>query len=285
MDYIVLDIEFNGRKFASDLPMEVIEIGAVRLDSALQVKDTFTTLVKPVFFAKLNSFIKKKTGIPQEGIDEAPGFPEVSERFMRWLRQSEEAMFVTWGGEDLKRIIFDTRMHKLDDAYWMEARYFDLLKGYLRFKNVTNDVSVEAALSELGIASEGNAHRALDDAQMTAEIFRAVFEKMDFERAQQFKDTFTNAKERRMVKNAMRAMRSQKIPPKWELLEEKFLKDKVPLDDPRKVAELRELFEAELRKSPQRQGQAPGGAGAGAGTGTGAGAEAGAAGAGAGATK
>ena len=29
LDYIVLDIEFNGRKFASELPMEVIEIGAV----------------------------------------------------------------------------------------------------------------------------------------------------------------------------------------------------------------------------------------------------------------
>ncbi len=36
MDYIILDIEFNGRKFASDLPMEVIEIGAVRLDASLE---------------------------------------------------------------------------------------------------------------------------------------------------------------------------------------------------------------------------------------------------------
>lgn len=26
MDYIILDIEFNGRKFASEHPMEVIEI-------------------------------------------------------------------------------------------------------------------------------------------------------------------------------------------------------------------------------------------------------------------
>lgn len=252
MDYIVLDIEFNGRKFASDLPMEVIEIGAVRLDATLQVKDTFSALVKPVYFAKLNSFIKKKTGIPQEGIDAAPGFPKVIDDFLRWLRQSEEVLFITWGGEDMKRIVFDTRMHKLDDTYWMAARYFDLLKGYLRYKNVTNDVSVEAALADLGIASEGSAHRALDDARMTAEIFRAVFASMDFERTQQFKDTFSNAKERRMVKNAVRAMRTQKIAPQWELLAEKFLKDKVPLDDPRKVAELRELFEAEIRKSPQR---------------------------------
>ncbi|MDQ0877164.1 inhibitor of KinA sporulation pathway (predicted exonuclease) [Paenibacillus sp. V4I3] len=62
MDYIILDIEFNGRKFASDLPMEVIEIGAVRLDSSLKAIDEFSSLVKPVYFSKLNGFIKKKNG-------------------------------------------------------------------------------------------------------------------------------------------------------------------------------------------------------------------------------
>ena len=59
VDYIVLDIEFNGRKFASELPMEVIEIGAVRLDASLQFVDEFSELIKPVYYAKLNSFIKK----------------------------------------------------------------------------------------------------------------------------------------------------------------------------------------------------------------------------------
>lgn len=60
MDYIILDIEFNGRKFASEHPMEVIEIGAVRLDASLRPVDEFTSLIKPVYFATLNSFIKKK---------------------------------------------------------------------------------------------------------------------------------------------------------------------------------------------------------------------------------
>lgn len=60
MDYIILDIEFNGRKFASELPMEVIEIGAVRLNSALEQTDEFSALIKPIYFSKLNSFIKKK---------------------------------------------------------------------------------------------------------------------------------------------------------------------------------------------------------------------------------
>lgn len=66
MDYIILDIEFNGRKFASEHPMEVIEIGAVRLDSSLQYKDEFSSLIKPIYFSTLNSFIKKN-GYPSRG--------------------------------------------------------------------------------------------------------------------------------------------------------------------------------------------------------------------------
>ena len=64
MDYIILDIEFNGRKFASDLPMEVIEIGAVRLNSSLQYINEFSSLIKPVYFSKLNGFIKEKDRHP-----------------------------------------------------------------------------------------------------------------------------------------------------------------------------------------------------------------------------
>ncbi|MCQ6559777.1 3'-5' exonuclease [Paenibacillus mendelii] len=245
-DYIILDIEFNGRKFASDKPMEVIEIGAVRLNAALQQTDEFSALIKPVYFAKLNDFIKKKTGIPQESIDKAAGFRKVIGDFITWLDRSESFLLVTWGGEDLKRIIYDTRMHQLDDAYWMSASYFDLLKGFLRYKKITNDVSVEAALAALEITAEGSAHRALDDARMTSDVFKAIFDQLDFNLAQQFKDVYSNAKERRMVKQAVRAMRAQKIVPDWELVVTQYLKDKLPLDDTRKMTELQQYFTAEI---------------------------------------
>lgn len=252
MDYIILDIEFNGRKFASDLPMEVIEIGAVRLDSELRPKDEFSSLIKPVYFSKLNSFIKKKTGIPQEEIDVAPGFPAVIAEFEGWLSRSESLLLVTWGGEDVKRIVFDTRMHKLSDAYWTGMRYFDLLKGYLRYKKVTNDVSVEAALVDLNIVAEGSAHRALDDARMTAEVFRAIFADLDFGLAQQYKDQFSNSKERRLIKNAVRMMVAQRKPQTWEAFVESYLAAKVPLSDSRKTAELRDYFHAELEKAAEK---------------------------------
>lgn len=252
MDYIILDIEFNGRKFASELPMEVIEIGAVRLNGALEAVDEFSALIKPVYFSKLNSFIKKKTGIPQEDIDRADGFVRVISSFLAWLGRSEECRFVTWGGEDFKRIVLDTRMHKLDDTYWMSAVYYDLLKVYLRSRELTNDVSVEAALADLGIPSEGSAHRALDDAKMTAEIFRRTFSVLNPETdAKQYKDTFSNAKERRMVKNAIRLAQSQKLTPTWEQIAAQLLASKLDLSDPRKAGELKAYFEAEIVKAPK----------------------------------
>ncbi len=249
MDYIILDIEFNGRKFASDLPMEVIEIGAVRLDSSLKQTDEFSSLIKPVYFSKLNGFIKKKTGIPQEEIDIAEGFRKVVADFTNWLDRGEPFLLVTWGGEDLKRIVFDTRMHKLDDAYWMATPYFDLLKGFLRVKKVTNDVSVETALLDLNIAAEGSAHRALDDARMTSEVFRSIFKELDFSYNQHYKDQFSNSKERRLIKNAVRTMIVQKKLLEWETFAESYLAAKVDLTDERKLAELQEYYSSEIAKS------------------------------------
>ncbi|SEU02962.1 3'-5' exonuclease [Paenibacillus sp. NFR01] len=249
MDYIILDIEFNGRKFASEHPMEVIEIGAVRLDESFNVKDEFSSLIKPIYFATLNSFIKKKTGIPQEEIDVAPRFPKVIAAFRKWLDESKDGvLLLTWGGEDMKRIIQDVRMHKLDDAYWLEATYFDLLKGVLRARGLTNDVSVEGAMALYGLEPSGSAHRALDDAKMTAEIFRAAFGELDFSHAQHYKDTFSNARERKTVKIAIKAMTAQKVVPTWELVAEHYFSAEGALDDPRKVAELKAYFAEQLGK-------------------------------------
>jgi len=248
LDYIVLDIEFNGRKFASDLPMEVIEIGAVRLNEQLEVVDNFSAFIKPIYFSKLNNFIQKKTGIPQESIDTASRFPHVIGQFLSWLSSSSEVMFITWGGEDMKRIILDTRMHKLDDHYWMTTPYFDLLKGYTRFKGLTNDVSVEGALEQLAIEGSGQAHRALDDAIMTSHIFKAIFNELDFERKQLFVDTYTNAKERRGIKNSIRLLRMQKLEPTWDNYVAKFIRERIESEDPRKIAEIKHYFEIEAVK-------------------------------------
>jgi inhibitor of KinA sporulation pathway (predicted exonuclease) len=245
MQYIILDIEFNGRKFASEKPMEVIEIGAVRLDENLVEVDTFSALIKPIYFANLNSFIKKKTGIVQEEIDQAEGFTPVITNFIKWLDKAEQFLLITWGKEDIKRIIFDARMHNLNDAYWMSLRYFDMLKGYTGYKKHTNDVSVEFALNELEIMTTGVAHRALEDARNTSLLFKKLVRELDLSLLNQFKDTFSNSKERRMVKNTLKAFIAQGSSLEWDRLFEVVLKNKIKADEIMKLDELKQYFETE----------------------------------------
>ncbi|WP_442601303.1 exonuclease domain-containing protein [Paenibacillus sp. KN14-4R] len=249
MDYIVLDIEFNGRKFASDKPMEVIEIGAVRLNEQLEEIDTFSALIKPVYFSKLNRFIREKTGIAQEEIDQAPGFIPVITEFLIWLQKSDNFLLLTWGKEDVKRIVFDTRMHELDDSYWMALQTYDLLKGYIKYKNHTNDISVESALQELEIETDGVTHRAFEDARSTALIFKAVFPALDLTAVTQYIDTYTNSKERRMVKNAMKTFRMQGLALEWDQLYEKVIKNKINPEETKKLEELQQYFESEKESS------------------------------------
>ena len=67
MEYIVFDLEFNQgfdrklNKTVSDetCPFEIIQIGAVKLDSNLDMIDTFNTFVKPNIYKVIHPFIKK----------------------------------------------------------------------------------------------------------------------------------------------------------------------------------------------------------------------------------
>ncbi|MNN87428.1 hypothetical protein D3C81_2049820 [compost metagenome] len=83
---------------------------------------------------------------------------------------------------------------------------------------------------------------------MTADIFRAVFPDLDFGRSQHYVDTFSNARERKTVKIAIKAMKAQKIVPTWELVAEHYFPGEDALADPRKLAELQAYFAAQLGK-------------------------------------
>ena len=86
MDLIVVDLEAT----CWDTPrprnhMEIIEIGAVRLDAELTVVDEFDCFVRPVVGPKLSQFCTALTTIKQADVDEADMFPAVFARFIEWI--------------------------------------------------------------------------------------------------------------------------------------------------------------------------------------------------------
>lgn len=60
MNYIIYDLELNSKPFKSKLPNEIIEIGAIKLDSDLKEIDTFQAFIKPHYFKKLFPVVKRK---------------------------------------------------------------------------------------------------------------------------------------------------------------------------------------------------------------------------------
>ena len=70
MDYIILDLEWNGnisgrtKKYFNEL----IEIGAVRLNSELNVTDKFQTFIKPFHHRKITGRVKALTSLTSENL-------------------------------------------------------------------------------------------------------------------------------------------------------------------------------------------------------------------------
>ena len=103
MYYIIFDLEWNSayNHAAHKFMNEIIELGAIKLDSRLRVVDTYKQLIYPHFTKKLSSRCKKLTGITNEEIQEnAIGFTEAFRDFGRWS-SGRGNVFMSWSNSDL----------------------------------------------------------------------------------------------------------------------------------------------------------------------------------------
>ena len=101
--HIVLDLEFAPvpKRLRKLLGMsnEIIQIGAVMLDSAYRKIGTFSTLVKPEYITSLHPEITKLTGIREQDLEEAPLLSEALEKFFAWVGQGR-IRFYSWSDSD-----------------------------------------------------------------------------------------------------------------------------------------------------------------------------------------
>ena len=68
MNYIVLDLEWNqgtAKKYPEkpELPFEIVEIGAIKLNEACEPIDTFHAIIKPTVYLEMNSHIEQITHV------------------------------------------------------------------------------------------------------------------------------------------------------------------------------------------------------------------------------
>ena len=107
MNYIILDLEWNQSSTGEEevvkiLPFEIIEIGAIKLNSSREKIGEFNELIKPQVYHEMHHITKKLIHIKMEQLENEKFFPEVMEAFSDWC--GEDYIFCTWGPLDLTEL-------------------------------------------------------------------------------------------------------------------------------------------------------------------------------------
>lgn len=157
-ELIAVDLEMTGLQVKTD---RILEIGAVRLVDG-QLRDTFQTFVNP--HRRIDVRITELTGIRPEMVENAP---EAEEALQKFLEFAGEAPFLG------HNVIFDYSFLKqcaVNHKISLERSALDTLKIARKVLKEPEKKSLEALCGYFQIDRE-HAHRAVDDAKATAELF------------------------------------------------------------------------------------------------------------------
>lgn len=192
MKYIVCDLEFNQKDNnpvdaennslntkiinRSDMPFEIIQIGALKLDENLETISTFNRLIKPTLYKSIHPFIETLTKITNDMVDSCEDFVSVYEDFLEFIGD-DEVIFCVWGGADIKELIRNINFHNLSIKHI--SKYIDVQKYASKYLKMPNKdrIGLKNAIEFLNISIEGEFHDAFNDAYYTAEIFRLFYNK------------------------------------------------------------------------------------------------------------
>lgn len=183
--FVVIDLEATAGKDARGFQTndEIIDLGAVYLDEALQPQGEFSSLVRPE--APITEFITKLTGITPAMTADKPDFEAVGGQFVDWVKEKagnvKKIRLAAWGN------YFDIPL--LRRNYQAHGREFPFAGTALDVKTLailwlshsgrrTDKVSLEELAGLFGINPGGAYHRALTDARVTAGILVRIWKEM-----------------------------------------------------------------------------------------------------------
>lgn len=180
MQYIIVDLEATCWKKGT-LPdrMEIIEIGAVMLDSSSgPVTAEFAEFVKPIQEPFLSDFCRELTTIRQEDVDSADTFQPVFQRFLNWIGD-EPFRLCSWGAYDLRQFTIDCERHGIPFPASF-THHINLKKAFADLRGI-KPCGMKGALFMLGMSLEGQHHRGIDDARNIAKVAQLVLPQIEHE--------------------------------------------------------------------------------------------------------
>ena len=172
---IVFDLEWNQSSYNPNhrMPHEIIEIGACRVDREYRVVDTFSRLIRPRLYKRLDKHIKKVTGMTEAELENGGTFADVFADFIAWC--GEDAQLVTWGRDDFPVLRRNAAFHQTQMPFEppIDAQ---LVFGGACLGACHQQMNLHAAMERQNIVMEVPAHRAVYDAQCTAALLCGIDE-------------------------------------------------------------------------------------------------------------
>lgn len=174
---VVIDLEFTSvpaRLRTLGLAHEIIELGAVKLDARGREIGRFSRLVKPYETNRVSRTVGGLTGIGAADLVQARQLEVVLGEFVEWVGAGRTRI-VTWSNSDLSQIRAECCAKGIDMGC-LPGRWMDIQRLYPRLIGIRGrQVNLVEAADWCGISSDSlHVHRALDDALITAEVFRMM---------------------------------------------------------------------------------------------------------------
>lgn len=190
MEYIIIDLEFNNMQNITryyphmyeknrhlrtlDVQNEIIQIGAVKLDSSMKKIDEYKAYIKPVAFSVLNPKITDITGITKDDLKNAISLEEGMKKFKKFA--GKNSIICSWATDDIAEIVINSKFQGYNDVFWIE-KYLDLQNYCTKMLGRKKAIGLKSALEELNIIVDDNKlHDALNDADYTAEVLRKIYD-------------------------------------------------------------------------------------------------------------
>lgn len=176
MNYIVMDLEWNqgnDRNTDPALPFEVIEIGAIKLNSDKKMTGEFNELIKPAVYKELHQITSQLIHMEMEELEKGRPFLEVAEKFVSWC--GEDYIFCTWGPLDLTELQRNMKYYGMKPFSDGPLAYLDVQKLFsIAFEDSKSRRSLEYAVDFLKLEKDIPFHRAFSDAYYTAKILEKI---------------------------------------------------------------------------------------------------------------
>ena len=180
MNYIVMDLEWNQSSDGSEevckvLPFEIIEIGAIKLNSERKMVGEFSELIRPQVYHEMHHITGKLIHLEMDELEKGQPFVDIEEKFRQWC--GEDYLFCTWGPLDLVELQRNIRYYGLEPLGGGPIAYLDVQKLFsIAYEDRKSRRTLEYAIDFLHIEKDIPFHRAFSDAYYTAKVLARMEE-------------------------------------------------------------------------------------------------------------